>query len=410
MKHFFCNLTSMYKYLFLLLPFLSFGQSPNSLLWEISGNGLEKPSYLFGTIHRNDRELFNFSDSTYVALEKVDGIMLEVDISSFFDSYDSNYGNVRFTFDRNGKPYVKNVFDSQTKFGSEAGFPQFMDAYFQQYGENAEKDFYALKTFEEQKGVIWKPYENAFQYDELYKNDQKAIQLYLKGELFVLDRYIHENQIGYDEDYKKQIDVGNLKMVSKLDTILRSQRSVFCAVGADHLAGKSGFIELLMEMGYSVRRVESASSEINEAKQKVKSFSFYPLEIDSLKLSAIFPGEPLLVKSDEEDYDFKYIYREYGQGNTYILEFYSLKEKENLTDLAEKYIACPEESLFYKVELNNGYGGEGIEGLSDAYPQGYFWTRILLSQDYFVVLKSYGGKRFMASQRAQRFFQQVELD
>jgi uncharacterized protein YbaP (TraB family) len=35
-----------------LLSITAFSQNNNNtLLWKISGNGLEKPSYLFGTIH-----------------------------------------------------------------------------------------------------------------------------------------------------------------------------------------------------------------------------------------------------------------------------------------------------------------------------------------------------------------------
>ncbi|MBS7321171.1 MAG: TraB/GumN family protein, partial [Myroides sp.] len=34
-----------------LVSFTIFAQDNKSLLWEISGKGLEKPSYVFGTIH-----------------------------------------------------------------------------------------------------------------------------------------------------------------------------------------------------------------------------------------------------------------------------------------------------------------------------------------------------------------------
>ncbi|HVZ39017.1 MAG TPA: TraB/GumN family protein [Candidatus Kapabacteria bacterium] len=39
-----------------------------TLLWEISGNGLEKPSYLYGTIHVRKREAFRLNDSVLPAL------------------------------------------------------------------------------------------------------------------------------------------------------------------------------------------------------------------------------------------------------------------------------------------------------------------------------------------------------
>ncbi|HKO80940.1 MAG TPA: TraB/GumN family protein, partial [Chitinophagaceae bacterium] len=62
----------MRKLLFLLfihfLSIISFSQKTtvaNTLLWRISGNGLTRPSYLFGTIHLTDKRVFNFGDSLY---------------------------------------------------------------------------------------------------------------------------------------------------------------------------------------------------------------------------------------------------------------------------------------------------------------------------------------------------------
>ena len=57
----------MIKYLFILLTLPSLAQEPAKdyqLLWEISGNGLELNSYLFGSLHSNDKRLFNLTDST----------------------------------------------------------------------------------------------------------------------------------------------------------------------------------------------------------------------------------------------------------------------------------------------------------------------------------------------------------
>ena len=66
------------KKLFLLLAilsleFISYGQPgklSNTLLWRISGNGLTRPSYLFGTMHLTDKRIFYFGDSLYKALNK----------------------------------------------------------------------------------------------------------------------------------------------------------------------------------------------------------------------------------------------------------------------------------------------------------------------------------------------------
>ena len=51
---------------------------PNTLLWKISGNGLHKPSYLYGTMHLTDERLFNLGDSLYKAIENSEGFAIEV--------------------------------------------------------------------------------------------------------------------------------------------------------------------------------------------------------------------------------------------------------------------------------------------------------------------------------------------
>src|SRR6186713_1410087 len=49
-----------------------------SLFWEITGNGLVKPSYLFGTMHVSSKMVFHLSDSFYYAMKNVDAVALEL--------------------------------------------------------------------------------------------------------------------------------------------------------------------------------------------------------------------------------------------------------------------------------------------------------------------------------------------
>ncbi|MFZ1532973.1 MAG: TraB/GumN family protein, partial [Chitinophagaceae bacterium] len=48
-----------------------------SLLWEISGNGMKKPSYLIGTMHVSSKLAFNLPDSFYIALRNAQVVALE---------------------------------------------------------------------------------------------------------------------------------------------------------------------------------------------------------------------------------------------------------------------------------------------------------------------------------------------
>ena len=140
---------------FLLIFFTNWSQAQivnreKELLWEISGNGLKEKSYLFGTLHSNNKSLFNLADSLYVALEKVNMIVLETDIFSLFEELDTRKSTSNTLYDKNGLPYTASNEASTTFFGSEDGMPQFLDAYFQEYCFNAGKRFLDLETIKNQ--------------------------------------------------------------------------------------------------------------------------------------------------------------------------------------------------------------------------------------------------------------------
>jgi len=69
--------------LLLLATITALGQKSQSkkypsLFWEITGNGLAKPSYLFGTMHVSSKMVFHLSDSFYYAMKNVDAVALEL--------------------------------------------------------------------------------------------------------------------------------------------------------------------------------------------------------------------------------------------------------------------------------------------------------------------------------------------
>src|SRR5689334_21551590 len=65
----------------LLWTCLGFSQTPHTFLWQISGNGLKKPSYLFGTMHRLCTDDAHLSDSLRAVIAHVDEVYFEIDIS-----------------------------------------------------------------------------------------------------------------------------------------------------------------------------------------------------------------------------------------------------------------------------------------------------------------------------------------
>src|SRR6218665_112633 len=48
-----------------------------SLLWEISGNGLAKPSYLYGTMHVSKKVAFHLTDAFFEDLKSTEVVALE---------------------------------------------------------------------------------------------------------------------------------------------------------------------------------------------------------------------------------------------------------------------------------------------------------------------------------------------
>src|SRR4030095_16882398 len=68
-----------------------------SLFWEITGNGLSKPSYLIGTMHVSSKLVFHLPDSFYLAIKNVDVVALETNPESWqedlvkYDIDDNSY-------------------------------------------------------------------------------------------------------------------------------------------------------------------------------------------------------------------------------------------------------------------------------------------------------------------------------
>ncbi len=61
-------------------------KNAKTLLWRITGKGMQQPSYLFGTMHLKDRRLFFFGDSVYKNITAATGFAMELDPEAMLDS------------------------------------------------------------------------------------------------------------------------------------------------------------------------------------------------------------------------------------------------------------------------------------------------------------------------------------
>jgi len=333
-----------------LLLFFLFGYlqaqiiEPNKeLLWEISLNGKGPKSYLFGTIHSNDKRVFSFSDSLYVALNNSESIVLETDIFNLFENLDTRRNIPSTLYDKNGQPYTGTNEASNTFYGSENGMPQFLDAFFEAYCHNANKLFFALESLNDQMELV-----SDFpivQKDVVNLNfvdfaQEKLMDLYLKGDLDAINRFVEANLSIKENAYDNLIVQRNYKMASRLDSLLKTKKSLFCAVGSGHLAGSDGLIRLLRSKGYRMRPVLwSISENPVKAKLDVKAKNEFLYFNKQVGLVAKFPGKPFEKINEDKTLTLKY--RDLGQGNTYQIDIQPMDSSLTLEEIASIYIASP---------------------------------------------------------------------
>ncbi len=258
------------------------------LLWEISGNGMAKPSYLFGTMHVNDSRVFTTSERAMKYFEQCSVLAGELKFDQGLNMEMMNHlfmpGDTTLTDLLKGEAYtyVKNLLSN--KLGSMASFSERMkpifisilltdtemlqsarlplDLYLQEEAKEKNIEVVGLETFQDQiKAFNSIPLQ--LQADMLY-NDLKdieengditddLIQLYTSENLDSLHKVSYET---YGEDLGKILLTNrNEKMATKVGEMVRVQK-VFVAIGAAHLPGKDGVIERLRQQGFSVKPIQ----------------------------------------------------------------------------------------------------------------------------------------------------------
>jgi uncharacterized protein len=271
-----------------------------SLLWEISGKGLKKPSYLYGTIHLIPKKDFFLTDATKKAFEASQKVTFEINMKemnnpmammSIFTKAlipngkklkdflnDEDYGLVQRKFDSLGLPLkmlerVKPMFlsvmvgsdgeqipmDGSTK---ESNKSTSYEMEFLKMGETQKKEFGGLETVEFQMGIFDSiPYQA--QADMLVKtiknggsgNNElaKMIEMYKNQDIEAMCQMLKsgdESELGnYENMLLNNRNINWIPLMSKA----MIQKSTFFAVGAGHLGGEKGVVNLLKKAGYTVK-------------------------------------------------------------------------------------------------------------------------------------------------------------
>lgn len=269
----------------LVSVFATFGQS---LLWKVSGKKMKAPSYLYGTIHIQDARVASFDTTVFNALNRCEAFAMEVLLDEI-----NMRGIQKAMMMLEGK-YLNTLLSTEdfalldsickAKLGISAIFMNGMKPFFvsstleqldlRQDAEDA-LDLFLLKKAREYGKVCYGLEE--------YMDQIRAIDaISLKEQADMLSQMLHDTaQVSQDfedmlEAYlrfeldslaamtqdtalpkkfeKVLVSDRNVTMVKRFLTI-SGEHTVFCAVGAAHLAGTKGIIALLRKKGYTVEPV-----------------------------------------------------------------------------------------------------------------------------------------------------------
>ncbi|MGC4039194.1 MAG: TraB/GumN family protein [Chitinophagaceae bacterium] len=385
-----------------------------SLLWEITGNGTKKPSYLFGTMHISSKVVFNLADSFYMGIKNANVVALETNPESWqedmskYDLENAGYNtmNSRFgDFDRLPNDYMSihtlefGKFEKKIEqalysnpsvinnllyrtygdFSSDFEENTYLDMYIYQVGKKWGKRVAGVESYGESMKLMMEAYRDAAKdknrkeksYDaENSFSADKLQEAYRTGNLDLLDSLnkLQSFSNAFDEKFLYR---RNEIQANSIDSILKSGSSLFVGVGAAHLPGSRGVIELLRNKGYLLRPVvmeKKADSHQKDSVEKIHvpvSFNTYNSEDGFFKVDLpgkLYGGEDNAGMFDQRQY------ADMANGSYYIVTRLRTNNVMwgNSADVLYKkidsvlYENVPGKILNKQVIYKNGYKGFDI--------------------------------------------------
>jgi uncharacterized protein YbaP (TraB family) len=260
-----------------------------SLLWEITGPGLSAPSFLYGTIHMICPADYSMSETIKNSFAKSNSLFLEIDM----DDPSMNMKTLQLSMMKTGS--LKELMSDKEyaeleKFMKDSiGMPLMMfnkmkpftllsimymkvlpctgmESYEQNFMEMAKsqkKEVYGLEKLEDQFAVFDKIPDSAEikmildmtrNFSDQKKEFSKMTESYKAKDLDALG-----NAISASPDIAGFEDIllvnRNRNWIPIMETAMKKEPTFF-AVGAGHLPGKEGVIELLRNAGYTVKAID----------------------------------------------------------------------------------------------------------------------------------------------------------
>ena len=272
--------------------------APAQLLWKVSGNGLSKPSYLFGTHHLIEKEQIKDFDKILTLSGQTDAIVGEMDMTDIA-SMQAKIMQDAMMQGKNIKDMISAedyiLVDSELKQTIGAGLdqlgafkpmmletmyevtvylksqnltkqPEGVDVLFQKKAKENNKRLIGLETIEQQTAILFDSLPLNRQAEILVKSvkdkDKEIEQLkrlneyYLAGDLQQLSDLDKEDDDLTPVERKPIFENRNNNWMKQIPQLFAKQ-SCFVVVGCMHLIGETGLIEQLQKAGYKVEGIDN---------------------------------------------------------------------------------------------------------------------------------------------------------
>lgn len=275
----------------------------HALLWEISGNELEEKSYLYGTIHLIDEDKFFWPDSTMATLNMTEKVVFEIDLDDMFNM-GAMMGMLGKVFMKDGMTLKKLLNDEDYKIVSthmeDVGIPMFMmekikpmflsmfaegnmgsggmegngmtsyEMVLYEIAQEKEMEVLGLETVDDQISIFDSiPYET--QAEMLLESIEAAggdsdqmdelVNMYLSQDINAMVSTVTEEDSNYKDFEDLFLNNRNNNWIPLMADYMENAPTFF-AVGAGHLGGPEGVINLLRLEGYDLVPL----SEVDEEK------------------------------------------------------------------------------------------------------------------------------------------------
>lgn len=255
----------------------------NTLLWEVSGNGLTKPSYLYGTVHMICSPDYFLSEKTKKAFDASNKLVLEINfadpaemadmqkmamgkeplskllspehLSKLDEILKTKAGMTVQQVDNFSLMTVMSLISMKT-FG--CADIKLYEMEFIEMAKKRNSQIGGLETVKSQLSILGNAYTNDEMIKMLGESNQnetaKLVAAYKSENIDDLYNNVTDKRFTSEKTRKMILDQRNLNWIKEMPQMMKTE-SVFFAVGAGHLGGEFGVINLLKKAGYIVKPV-----------------------------------------------------------------------------------------------------------------------------------------------------------